>query len=1173
MSVSNFLAAQSVLDLVASDLAYNSSAPNIVGTKLRSFPDNKAQDEQAFPERLLASLPEFQQNPSSVFHSTYQNSTGIVQFDNWAVVSTFNNPRDGFGAIILKSLVPTNENKYEYIVAFRGSDSTDPQDWLANSDLAKSVWEKEGGPVIDVLTSFNDVADMHITGQSLGGGLAQYAAYDYALRLDSLSRLDRDRISLVTFNSFGAVRGLQQIYQDGFNPGLVSGIETAHFSIANDIVHRLGAGDRKALQNLGGSWHLNGLGNTYQFGFTQFSDHAPVPHPDGGFKKLQIREAHRIEAGFYRGFENTGLSFKDAKPETIYYVDTATSQNAAGALAHVFNNNNTTYWSAAARDLVALSAIVILPVDGERKEFTREITKALYESGTISLAEKKSYDGHRIPFIGKIGAAGLAALGLAVATVLEFAQNLSDFDKAKVREMLNSLMPANKKIRNMDFDFPVQTSDADKLLMYGVASLNLARYLDAASIDAMFDDPAERELAKGLTLLRMDDAKLGSQFASGDAWVRNSLNVFGQAILSAPTLSTTQKLTAIQELEFSYARDALAAASGNLAFIDRVRNDLIAFAKSDLVAAIGNANPDTFPQQSAAITIAPTSTFEQVWNLTNSFLETFKAAGRKAVASLSGASSAEAAEVARQVGDIEEAARAAAQSVVVRQTTGLTLSSLDAFDATSTVIASGTISENGSRYFTLYLPYSAGSGGQKVLLRTTGGDTDKIRLNAGADVPNVNGTFTVTVPEGSKQLVLAFVEVGDIDADSAVEINAQLVDAEGNPTHQEHLEATLTLHGVTEPEGMEAPGSTTVTVLGDRRDREFTDFVDAASGTGGGGFIPFVPPGPNEVQLWISPGFQALADWVNLTVIDAAYDIESSVFDPDTGITTITYRVTNYEVRHNSLDELGNLITEDVPEPDKAERLFGSVGADLIDARGGNDRIDAKAGDDTVYAGTGNDDVDAGAGNDWVEGGDGEDYLYGDEGNDRLIGGAGIDFLSGDVSRNYVVNRGFVPDSSTQLAGDDVLEGGVSAMDMLIGGGGRDSIYANVKVDTDLAIEEGDTFTGSGERGDWLDGGAGDDIVVGAQDNEVLFGGSGGDLIIGGAGDDHINGDASYISQFFDWEITETVETVGNETTYTYNYGVVFNDGDTGEAGDDRIYAGAGSGPPLSGRCSRFRGC
>jgi Ca2+-binding RTX toxin-like protein len=208
---------------------------------------------------------------------------------------------------------------------------------------------------------------------------------------------------------------------------------------------------------------------------------------------------------------------------------------------------------------------------------------------------------------------------------------------------------------------------------------------------------------------------------------------------------------------------------------------------------------------------------------------------------------------------------------------------------------------------------------------------------------------------------------------------------------------------------------------------------------------------------------------------------------------------------------------------------IGTAGQPYADILGGS------AGNDHILAGELNDDVGAGAGDDWIEGGNGKDYLWGYTGDDRIEGGAGSDILIGDE--------------------------------------GNDRLYANAQVDIAPAIANGNTDTGSGLKGDWLSGNAGDDILIAGADNDVLAGGAGADLLIAGAGDDNILGDSDYVPQFL-WE-TAPRYSIGGVLWYhssadTFNWTItpgpettVFApvEGETNPAGGgaDVIYAGAGN--------------
>lgn len=176
---------------------------------------------------------------------------------------------------------------------------------------------------------------------------------------------------------------------------------------------------------------------------------------------------------------------------------------------------------------------------------------------------------------------------------------------------------------------------------------------------------------------------------------------------------------------------------------------------------------------------------------------------------------------------------------------------------------------------------------------------------------------------------------------------------------------------------------------------------------------------------------------------------------------------------------------------------LGSDGDDVLNAGALGDILDGFAGNDTLTGGDADDLLLGRAGNDTLDGGEGNDTLYGGDGNDSLIGGAGDNTLfAGD--------------------GDDTLEIiNVADLDRIFAGSGRDRLIIHNVNDltlnlADYDLEEvvagsGDDYLYSSEDIDlYIDGGAGNDVLLGGDGNDTLIGGSGKDRIEGGAGDDLI---------------------------------------------------------------------
>jgi Ca2+-binding RTX toxin-like protein len=281
-------------------------------------------------------------------------------------------------------------------------------------------------------------------------------------------------------------------------------------------------------------------------------------------------------------------------------------------------------------------------------------------------------------------------------------------------------------------------------------------------------------------------------------------------------------------------------------------------------------------------------------------------------------------------------------------------------------------------------------------------------------------------------------------------------------------------------------------------------------------------------------------------------------------------------------DEMHGLAGDDEMDgKDGDDVMFGEDGDDVLIGNYGNDVLEGGEGRDALLSGIDMDVLIGGPGDDFLSGFDEEDYLEGGEGNDFLAGGTETDTLLGGTGDDVLLGDGmyFVSDRTwqvtvtdttpgvpggetisfdgpvsgveqTETARDvaDYLDGG-AGNDILLGGGGNDQLYGR---------NDADTLEG-GADDDYLDGGAGDDVLWGDRSNDpdqtgddTLIGGEGNDYLVGGRGDDKLSGGPG--DDVIQGDDTETPALGGKDEID----GGDGNDQVLGGAGDDVISGGKG---------------
>ncbi len=246
--------------------------------------------------------------------------------------------------------------------------------------------------------------------------------------------------------------------------------------------------------------------------------------------------------------------------------------------------------------------------------------------------------------------------------------------------------------------------------------------------------------------------------------------------------------------------------------------------------------------------------------------------------------------------------------------------------------------------------------------------------------------------------------------------------------------------------------------------------------------------------------------------------------------------------------------------------MFGGIGNDTLSSGSGNDLLFGQTGNDTLIGKGGSDFLFGGVGNDVLIGGDGNDQMFGEAGDDRMIwnpgddsdlmeGGAGID--TAEVNGGGGAEVFTITANGARVRFDRLdpapfsIDIGTTENLVLNAGGGNDTISATGNLAELIKIT--------------VDGGAGDDTILGSNGNDLLIGGDGNDFIDGqqgadtaflGAGDDTFQwdpGDGSDVVEGQDGTDTLlfngsagaelfTVSANGNRALFTRNLGNIVMD-------------------------------
>ena len=227
------------------------------------------------------------------------------------------------------------------------------------------------------------------------------------------------------------------------------------------------------------------------------------------------------------------------------------------------------------------------------------------------------------------------------------------------------------------------------------------------------------------------------------------------------------------------------------------------------------------------------------------------------------------------------------------------------------------------------------------------------------------------------------------------------------------------------------------------------------------------------------------------------------------GIDTADYSLSDKAVTvdlSNNANNAGGHAAGD--ELSNVENVIGTEFSDTLTGDGLANQLEGREG---------NDDLDGGAGNDILIGGSGQDALVAGSGNDTLKGDEGNDDfdLGANLNAADKIDGGVGTDELT-LSGDysaGVVFGATTVVNIesiiVQDGGSYNLKLANITNALELAVD-GTALTGSNAL--ILDGSletANSLIATGGAGNDALIGGGGTDTLDGGEGDDTLNGGAN----------------------------------------------------------------
>jgi Ca2+-binding RTX toxin-like protein len=217
--------------------------------------------------------------------------------------------------------------------------------------------------------------------------------------------------------------------------------------------------------------------------------------------------------------------------------------------------------------------------------------------------------------------------------------------------------------------------------------------------------------------------------------------------------------------------------------------------------------------------------------------------------------------------------------------------------------------------------------------------------------------------------------------------------------------------------------------------------------------------------------------------------------------------------------------------------LFGGSGNDALTGGSGGDQLFGQGGNDALLGKGGFDFLFGGADNDTLTGGDADDQVFGESGDDRMVwnpgddtdldeGGAGVDTV--EVNGGNGAEQFTTTANGTRVRFDRInpapfaIDIGTSEHLVVNANGGDDSASATGNLAALIKIT--------------VDGGTGNDLILGSNGIDLLIGGDGNDVVDGQQGNDvALLGAGDDVAQWDPGDGSDTIEGQSDTDTLVFN--------------------------------------